>query len=87
LRYVGRIDGAPSDLQGTLIESLISFEWSALQGEAQGGLIGLREAREHRRLFQKLLADFEKSLAKPSPAEKQTATYKDYVAQRDGAVS
>ena len=40
-------------------------EWAALQVEVEGGLVGLREGREHRRLFQRLLADFEATLQPP----------------------
>jgi hypothetical protein len=44
---------------------LAVLEWSALVAENEGGLHGLRESREHRRLFQKNLDDFEKSVVKP----------------------
>jgi hypothetical protein len=62
-RYLSRVSGALSDAQAVLIESMISLEWAALQSDAEGGLRGNREAREHRRLLQKFLDDFEKSLA------------------------
>ena len=61
-RYVSRISGELADVQAALVENMISLEWAALQVEAEGGLVGLREGREHRRLFQKLLDDFERSL-------------------------
>jgi len=62
-RYVSRIfAGELTDVQAALVENMISLEWAALQAEAEGGLVGLREGREHRRLFQKLLDDFERSL-------------------------
>jgi hypothetical protein len=70
-RYLALLPGPPSDVQAARIDSLVRLEWSALKAEAEGGLTGLREAREHRRLYEKLLADFEKSLAKPpQPAER-----------------
>jgi len=61
-RYVSRISGELADVQAALVENMISLEWAALQAEAEGGLVGLREGRAHRRLFQKLLDDFERSL-------------------------
>jgi hypothetical protein len=53
-------------MQAATIESLVSLEWAAIVAEAEGGLVGFREAREHRRLFQRLLSDFERSLAVPA---------------------
>lgn len=69
--YLARIGGPPSDAQSATIELLISLEWAALVAENEGGLIGFREAREHRRLLLRILADFERSLTprKASPAE------------------
>ena len=65
-RYVSRISGELADVQAALVENMISLEWAALQVEAEGGLVGLREGREHRRLFQKLLDDFEATLQPPT---------------------
>jgi len=65
-RYVSRISGELADVQAALVENMISLEWAALQAEAEGGLVGLREGREHRRLFQKLLDDFEATLQPPT---------------------
>ena len=65
-RYVSRIPDEPSNWQASLIDSMIRLEWSSLVAEAEGGLVGLREAREHRRLFQRLLGDFERTL-QPKP--------------------
>jgi hypothetical protein len=61
--YLARLSAPPSDAQSATIESLISLEWSAIVAEAAGGLVGLRESREHRRLLLKVLADFEQTLA------------------------
>ena len=61
-RYLARLTSSPSDAQAAVILSLARLEWAALAAEAEGGLAALREAREHRRLFQRLLADFERSL-------------------------
>jgi hypothetical protein len=63
--YLARIAGELSDYQAATIESLISLEWAALQAEAEGDLQDMREAREHRRLFQRLLADFERDARAP----------------------
>jgi len=65
-RYVSRIAGALTDVQAALVENMISLEWAALLTEAKGGLVGLREGREHRRLYQKLLDDFEATLQPPT---------------------
>jgi len=65
-RYVSRISGELADVQAALVENMISLEWAALQAEAEGGRVGLREGREHRRLFQKLLDDFEATLQPPT---------------------
>ena len=66
-RYVSRISGELTDVQAALVENMIWLEWAALQVEVEGGLVGLREGREHRRLFQRLLADFEATLRPPPP--------------------
>lgn len=60
--YLGQIGGTPSPWQAATIDGLIALEWAALVGEADGGIPALRESREHRRLFQRLLADFEKTV-------------------------
>jgi hypothetical protein len=66
--YLARLaDGAPTPWQASTIASLVGLEWSALEAEARiGDMAAGREAREHRRLFQRLLADFERSLAPPA---------------------
>ena len=68
--YLARIAGAPSEWQAATIDSLVATEWSALVAEADGSLPALRDAREHRRLFQRLLADFERSLVAAPAAKK-----------------
>jgi hypothetical protein len=61
--YLARFGKPPSAWQSSTIASLVALEWSALSAEAQiGNMIAAREAREHRRLFQRLLAEFERSL-------------------------
>jgi hypothetical protein len=68
-RYLARVPAnAPTDAQASLIQTLATLEWAALSAEHEGGLQALREAREHRRLLQRLLGDFERSLVvKPPP--------------------
>jgi hypothetical protein len=61
-RILRRIAGRPSDEQSALAQTVARLEWAALAAEAEGGLHALREAREHRRLLQKLLVDFERTL-------------------------
>jgi hypothetical protein len=80
-RYVSRIPDTPTDAQAALIQSLIRLEWSALKAEAADTLLGDREGREHRRLYQKFLVDFEKSLAKPAVAER-APTLGEHLAHR-----
>jgi hypothetical protein len=71
-RYVGQCGGSPDPAQCALIEDLISLEWSALAAEKLAennnsvNLTAMRESREHRRLFQRLLGDFRKTLRVPS---------------------
>ncbi|MFZ2007917.1 MAG: hypothetical protein WAV02_22745 [Stellaceae bacterium] len=64
--YLGRITGEPTAWQLATIPTLISLEWSSLVAEAaHTDLAAARESRESRRLFQRLLADFERSLIAP----------------------
>jgi hypothetical protein len=51
---LARFSGEPTNWQRKTIESMLKLEWAAEVAEHEGGLVGLREAREHRRLFQKL---------------------------------
>ena len=83
-RYLERLGGLPSDAQAARIDTLVRLEWSALRAEAAGTLQGDREAREHRRLLDRLLGDLERSLAKPM-VEPKPLNYKEHVARRDGA--
>jgi hypothetical protein len=64
-RYVARIVGVPTDAQAALIQTLIRVEWSALKAEAEGTLLADRHALDARRLFQRVLADFERSCIPP----------------------
>jgi hypothetical protein len=47
-----------------MVQSLATLEWAALSAEHTNTLQSLREAREHRRLLLRVLADFERSLEK-----------------------
>ena len=72
----------------SLVDSMVRLEWASLRCEAEGGLRGLREAREHRRLYERLQVDFERTLvAKPTvePKPPKPLNYKQHVARRDGA--
>jgi hypothetical protein len=86
-RYLSRIpDGKPSDSQAALIQSLASLEFAALEAESRfTDMIAGREAREHRRLFQRLLSDFEKSLT-ALPA-KRALTAADWLRGKDEALA
>jgi hypothetical protein len=82
-RYLACIEDEPSVMQRALIENMISLEWASLQAEAEGGLVGIREARESTRLFQKLLVDFEATLPRAGKADRQLVRIRD----RFGAAS
>jgi hypothetical protein len=89
-RLLELLPGPPTNQQAAHITSLCKLEWHALASEAQGGLVGFREAREHRRLYERLLSDFERSAAKASAAAEKhpqsiSAYYADIVAQSRAA--
>ena len=48
---------------------MLQLEWAAIVAEHQGDLVGFREMREHRRLLDRLLGDFERSLFPKAPAK------------------
>ena len=68
--HLSRVTGSPTVAQREMAASMAVLEWSSLQAEREGTLQSLREAREHRRLLLRVLADFERSLAAPPPKEK-----------------
>jgi hypothetical protein len=73
-KYLAQLAGKLTDRQSQRIETMVRLEWSALRAEAEGSVKADREAREHRRLLDRLLADHERSLVPPkvrppSPAE------------------
>jgi hypothetical protein len=75
-RYLAELPcGPPTNQQAARIESLIRCEWFALKAEAEGTLQGDREAREHRRLLDRLLVDFERGLAPSAPPQKTLAEH------------
>jgi hypothetical protein len=66
----------------TTIGSLVSLEWSALAAEARiGDMVAARDAREHRRLFQRLLADFERSILLPVTATNPGRALDEHIAK------
>src|SRR5689334_12829171 len=65
--YLAKVRGVPTEAQIAMVESLARLEWAALAAEHDRTLAALREAREHRRLLLKVMADFELSLTKPEP--------------------
>lgn len=64
-RYTARLLTPATDRQLAQIDAMVRLEWQALRAEAIGTLQADREAREFRRLLDRLLSDFEKSLAVP----------------------
>ena len=82
--YLARIVAPPSPWQTTTISTLVALEWSALEAESHiGDMYAAREAREHRRLFQRLLADFERSLTPPTaPVPDPMQALHDHLARR-----
>ena len=82
--------GSLTDAQAAMIQTLAALEWSALAAEDEGGLQGFRESREHRRLFQRLLADFERSLAAMTaqePIDPAAAIHAHFAARRSGGAA
>ena len=80
-RYLSRLTASPSDRQLSQIDGLVRLEWAAVVAEHQGetgDLAALRKGRESRRLFDRLLADFERSVA--AEAEKAKPTLDDHLA-------
>jgi hypothetical protein len=78
-QYLAQLAARPSNEQAARIDTLVRLEWSALRAESQNTLVGDREGREHRRLFDRLLADFERSLPKPAP--KQSPSLADIISR------
>jgi hypothetical protein len=62
LHHLARVQGEPTEAQTAMASSMATCEWAALHGEHEGTLRSLREAREHRRLWLKVMADFDRSL-------------------------
>ncbi len=54
---------------------MVRLEWSALVAEADGTLPGLVDAREHRRLFVRLLGDFERGLERRAEPAEETVDF------------
>jgi len=69
-RYLARLAGPPTDQQAALIQSMISTEWTAVRNESVGNVNTDRLALDARRLLAKLLAEFERTLRAPPPAER-----------------
>jgi hypothetical protein len=59
--YLARVSGPPTVNQIEMARSMAVLEWGSLVAENEGSLQSLREAREHRRLLLRVLADFERS--------------------------
>jgi hypothetical protein len=81
--YLSRISGQPTSAQAAIVASVAQLEWNALAAEHENTLQSLREAREHRRLLLRVLADFEASIP-PAPAprnEKRPPSLRDIVAE------
>ena len=67
LRYTREISGLPNYEQAVRIDSMARLEFAALRAESAGTMQGDREAREHRRLLDRLLADHRRSVAASQP--------------------
>jgi hypothetical protein len=66
-RHLARVHGEPTNAQVEMARSMAVLEYGAFQAESENTLRSLREAREHRRLLLRVLADFEKSLVVKPP--------------------
>lgn len=71
-RYLGSIPGTATDRQIAQIEAMVRLEWQAHKAEADGSLQADREAREFRRLLDRLLADFSRTV--PAPGAERVPT-------------
>jgi hypothetical protein len=71
-KHLSRVTAPPTDAQVAQVQSLASLEWAALAAERENSLQSLREAREHRRLLMRVLADFERSITAAPPAKAPT---------------
>jgi len=69
--YLADLSAPPTTEQVARIDSLVRHEWAALKAEAIGTLAADREAREHRRLFNRLLADHAEALRPPTAPREQ----------------
>jgi hypothetical protein len=76
--YRARISGEPTSSQLQTIDTLVALEWAAYLCEREGGLHNLREAREHRRLLLRVLADFERTLVKPAAPQSARSLMDQY---------
>jgi len=79
--YLDELGGLPSHSQATRIDALIRLEWLAFKYEAQGTLQADREAREHRRLLERLRADWERALAKAAAAAPAPPVLSEHLAR------
>ncbi|MGH7054940.1 MAG: hypothetical protein ACREE4_22490 [Stellaceae bacterium] len=59
------LPGVPSAREAGRVDAMVTFEWQALKAEALGTIRSDREAREFRRLLDRLLRDFELSVGAP----------------------
>jgi hypothetical protein len=81
-RYLAQLPDPPSDREASRIEAMVRLEWSACKAEADGSLTALREAREFRRLLERLRDDWERALTKPVGAAAQRAELSAYNERR-----
>jgi hypothetical protein len=82
-QHLGRVQGEPSSEQIQMARSMAQLEWSALVAERTDDLRALREAREHRRLLLRTIADFELTLdPQPVPRRKRSGKLSDHLGGR-----
>ena len=87
--YLARA-GEITSWQSSTIETLVQLEWAALVCEHRfADLQAAREGREHRRLFQRLLSDFERSVEVPVriPSDPAAAIHAHFAARRSGGAA
>jgi hypothetical protein len=79
-RYLAQLPGPPTDRQAQTIQTLCRLEYSALKAEASDDLRALREAREFRRLLERLRDDWERAIDK-SAAKEHPRSIAEYYAR------
>ena len=83
-RYLDRLTGPLSNEQDARIEAMARLEWAALKANDEGSIRSDQQAREHWRLLDRLMKDFERELAEPA-APASPPNYAEVVSARQAS--